>query len=172
VAILPGARAALGDRRAAYSIRAPACYGWLRGEAFYQGMPTSYWHAEITRLNREPTWMDKLLERLGPTRIDYEYVYAPTIDKPGRGAVRSSMKVPTALLTEDQAALPVLIAMLRTDDELAQDIAALVLSRFGAKAQAAVPALRDVATAKERSSSASALSALRAIEAAAKVGAE
>ena len=24
-------------------------YGWLRGEAFYQGMPTSYWRGRIQR---------------------------------------------------------------------------------------------------------------------------
>ena len=48
------------------SVRWPL-YGWLRGEAFYQGMPTSYWHAEIVRLNRSPSWMDYLLDRLGAT---------------------------------------------------------------------------------------------------------
>src|SRR5271154_6264238 len=51
------------------SVRWPI-YGWLRGEAFYQGMPTSYWRSEITRLNREPTWAERLLERIGVRRTN------------------------------------------------------------------------------------------------------
>ncbi len=31
-------------------------WGWLRGEAFYQGRPTSYWRREIARGLRELEW--------------------------------------------------------------------------------------------------------------------
>ena len=49
------------------SIRWPV-YGWLRGEAFYQGLPTSYWRAEIARVDEWPTLTDQLLERIGMPR--------------------------------------------------------------------------------------------------------
>ena len=54
-------------------------WGWLRGEAFYQGRPTSYWRDEVRRwkpidfwgspmelirtCQREPTWFENLLSR-------------------------------------------------------------------------------------------------------------
>src|SRR5436190_8885139 len=31
-------------------------WGWLRGEAFYQGRPTSYWSRELERLTEVPVF--------------------------------------------------------------------------------------------------------------------
>lgn len=30
-------------------------WGWLRGEAFYEGRPTSYWRGELERFRLVPT---------------------------------------------------------------------------------------------------------------------
>ncbi|OAI46023.1 hypothetical protein AYO44_12130 [Planctomycetaceae bacterium SCGC AG-212-F19] len=61
------------------SVRWPI-YGWLRGEAFYQGMPTSYWSREIQQWNGKAeygrsvcgkrssppsTWIDQVKEHFG-----------------------------------------------------------------------------------------------------------
>jgi hypothetical protein len=52
--------------------------GWVKGEAFYQDRPTSYWRREALKLSdwqgeqisgqkpREPSWVEKLLPPDGP----------------------------------------------------------------------------------------------------------
>ena len=115
------------------SVRWPVT-GWARGEAFYQGMPTSYWHNEIkdryeerivhfiasdgkcgfekTHWVRQPTaweeWFDKLFVQSGP----------------GERIGRDMLK------TEEEA-IPVLKELFVSGDIKVRRFAAEKLSRLG-----------------------------------------
>jgi hypothetical protein len=90
-------------------------YGWLRGEAFYQGMPASWWEGKIYQLNGQLSSMDRVLERwtgnaptsesVGAVFLVLDYVQYPV-----------PVAVPFDLASRDSAVLPVLIELLRSDD--------------------------------------------------------
>jgi hypothetical protein len=82
-------------------------YGWLKGEAFYQGMPTSYWRERIqnhleARLARlrgvERPW---IIEAMGDLGISIE----------------NPVDWPDVLGSDEPAAVPVLIELLAEDDD-------------------------------------------------------
>ena len=135
-------------------------YGWLRGEAFYQRMPTSYWRNEITRPNydiEEQSWTDRLTDLVGVARND------------------GSLVIPTELLNDDPTVIPVLIELLKSGDSEVQFIACLVLTHIHVEDNVAVvPALREAAMSSDEWVRTAATQALKAIdpEAAAKAGIE
>ena len=129
-----------------------SAYGWLRGEAFYQGRPASYWRDQVQRHfeakargSVEIPWIAGVLDDLGaPVSIDNP------LDMP-------------EVLRPDPSAIPVLIDLLQEDDEQVCLAACDALGDIGADAQAAVPALLKMLQDPRRSYRESASFALRAI---------
>jgi hypothetical protein len=142
--------------------------GWWRGEAFYQGMPTSYWSRECQRWQelkitgswpgadrywiREPNWFEQHVD--------------PILN---RAPIIWSMD-PLPLLRSDPLAVPVLVELLQDADINVRRIAANGLKMIGPPAKAATPALIQAAENEEMTWDARL--ALQAIdpEAAAKAG--
>ncbi len=71
-------------------------YGWLRGETFYQGRPTSYWRGEMQQWRygmgfagggvgwqREPNWLEQKFPEHFPRRLEtppfYPSQYQPSL---------------------------------------------------------------------------------------------
>jgi hypothetical protein len=116
-------------------------YGWLRGEAFYQGMPTSYWSLECERAGSEdqqsPIWFDRWFGWLGISRASN----------------------PRALSAGDPRAIPVCIELLQTQGRWSRWMGAYALGIIAMTArepgtqneavqsalQAAVPILQEAA---------------------------
>lgn len=100
------------------SVRWPV-YGWIKGEAFYEGRPTSYWRLEALKLidwqeeqatgrTRQPSWVDRLLPTDGP------FLFANEV------------------LEGDAAFQPVLTEMLKDQDPRVRKQAAWGLAKLGA----------------------------------------
>jgi hypothetical protein len=119
-----------------------AVWGWLRGEAFYHGRPTSYWRPKVldssplgyyppainlvarhlvARRPSPPGWVDRLRAWL----------------RGGGGDAEEPFPV------ADPAAVPVLVELLRDEDAAVGAEAADALARIGPGAKTAVPALLD-----------------------------
>jgi hypothetical protein len=118
-------------------------WGWLHGEAFYQGRPTSYWRAQAADWLIANDWgcipslsRHTLPEVLGYERTDWleKRLHIP----PRTGADAAG------LWAGDPAAVPVLIELLTCEDSGIAAQAADGLARVGPYAEAAVPALVEV----------------------------
>jgi hypothetical protein len=112
--------------------------GWVKGEAFYQGRPTSYWSREagnlmqigamvwgspkasvvIPQWQRQPSWIEQ---------------YLPT------GIGNSSTEF--ALFKKDEEELPVLIELLHDPSAQVRLVAAQSLCHFGPEAEFAAERL-------------------------------
>ena len=127
-------------------------YGWLRGEAFYQGMPTSYWHSQISTPYKEPSWAGRLLEQVGGTRTHI-------------GFYRNLM-VPSELLNNDPADILVLKELLHSDDIKSKVIAATLLRKQlgGEETELIKPVLLEGATSDDTDVRNAALETLKAID--------
>jgi HEAT repeat protein len=101
--------------------------GWIRGESFYQGRPTSYWSQQIRAYQHRvpPSSIDRLMATLG--------LSAPNHREPPLEAMLGQ--------EPDPAAVPVLTELLGDPDDQVRYHAANTLSHCGPKAGAAVPAL-------------------------------
>lgn len=112
--------------------------GWLKGEAFYQGYPTSYWSRAIPqywdsrRLEdiRQSTstpacWVDRLM-------LFFNLNHRVGIDPPFQ--IRSDQE-------KDPAAVPVLVELLEDKDDQVCFYAANALGLLGHEAKPAVPTL-------------------------------
>lgn len=153
-------------------------YGRLHGEAFYKGMPTSYWSGQCRnyyvefyehggranwRYQRRPSWADQLLSYCGVT--------ASSDTDP-------LLNENDPLLKPDLEAIPVLVELLKTGDPQSQLVAAYVLEWIGMRAgapelpmekvqyalQAAVPALQEAARSDDKDVRKNMLSALWTID--------
>jgi hypothetical protein len=106
------------------SVRWPI-YGWLRGEAFYQGMPTSYW-------------------RMVFKTIDHEILYEDLASQPREAVVA---ELAFHQMQDDSTAVPVLRALLQADHPRMRELAAFLLGCNGPQSVEAVAelviALRD-----------------------------
>jgi hypothetical protein len=114
--------------------------GYVRGESFYRGRPTSYWSQKICSCPNPPryerwflrpafrptpaSWLDQLKQTAGFGRPVYTFHVRPLRD-------------------EDAAAVPVLVELLRDPDAGVRMYVAETLGPLGGKAKAAVPALRE-----------------------------
>jgi hypothetical protein len=104
------------------SVRWPI-YGWLRGEAFYQGMPTSWWAKEIEeRYDYDFFYIDAIIPGHKLTSWFAETRSSPSLWerleqrlKPGKAAtpVMSAIRIGAPLLDGDAEALPVLLGLIR-----------------------------------------------------------
>jgi HEAT repeat protein len=101
--------------------------GWVKGEAFYQGRPTSYWRIELEQWDPyahgssyEPSWLEK------------------NLPKP----ISSFLGKPVwPLQNVDPEATGVLIELMADEDQKIRGSAFYGLRRIGPRAQAATPAL-------------------------------
>lgn len=116
----------------------PAVYwpvtGWVRGEAFYDGRPTSYWSHAIRRWGNDSaalSWMDKTRVGVGLSRCeavprpvvigDHFDPFDPFLRYP---ATANIPHLPTGV---DRAAMPVLVELLRDQKEAVRLQAAAAL---------------------------------------------
>jgi hypothetical protein len=106
--------------------------GWVRGEAFYQGRPTSYWRSECQCWRWNPPCT-------GPGywcrfRSDDRYSW-----------IEKYLPVPKmALLQGDPGALPVLLELLDVDEAAHEVLTVSALHNLGPAARPAVPRLMDL----------------------------
>jgi hypothetical protein len=87
--------------------------GWVKGEAFYQGRPTSWWSREVDNLTK-PSWIDQYLGRANRDEAEL------------------------ALVTRDREAIPVLIELLHDSSRDVRLFAVEGLFYFGHEAKSAV----------------------------------
>jgi hypothetical protein len=149
--------------------------GFVKGEAFYQGRPTSYWSTEAFSLQ----WLDAEAGGGGETCwVDYHWMRpVSSVEQ-----VLATLNLTTikhksddfVLLNGDSTAIPVLIALLRDPEPQVRQIAAQGLGKVGAGASAAIPAISIACHDENDMVQQQARQALRAIdpEAARKVGRE
>jgi HEAT repeat protein len=103
-------------------------YGWLRGEAFYQGMPTSYWRQRIQQYERpkdakKQASIDDWIQKL-------ESVFGLLADD-----------LPLDILGHDPGTVAVRLELLQDSDECVRKAAILDISLIGPSARPAIPLL-------------------------------
>jgi len=102
--------------------------GRLKGEAFYNGRPTSYWAGAVDDFAQQRGWDDSWL--------------AATLNGIGLNSwVANRNACPDLLERKEPAAVLVLIALLQNPDPDIRSWAAWGLGNIGPEARAAVPAL-------------------------------
>jgi hypothetical protein len=108
-------------------------YGWLRGEAFYRGMPTSWWRNECQCWKYRPIHFDgEWVRDRSQGWLSFIDNYLPAPEMP--------------LFSGDPAALPVLLELLAfADTDVSCELVAIeALHILGPKAKPAVPMLVDI----------------------------
>jgi len=86
-----------------------AVHGWLKGEAFYQGKPTSYWREQIlSHLEARAT---------GVTEVEMPWIIGVMDDLGIAVSFENPLDWPDVLRPDEPAAVPVLIELLTTDDD-------------------------------------------------------
>src|SRR5579862_8031843 len=88
------------------SVRWPV-YGWLRGEAFYQGMPTSWWRGRIQRH----------LEARGAKGVEIPWIVGVMDDLGMPISLENPLELPDVLRCEDAGSFPVLIELLADEND-------------------------------------------------------
>jgi hypothetical protein len=123
-------------------VRWPA-YGWLRGEAFYQGMPASWWEQEIDQtyvpLLVNPGWGQRPggWFRLVPPSL---WVQAEQWLHYGKRMTTTYMEE-APLLDGDSAALPLLLTLIRSRSAKVRQVAIAGLLAQGKQGAEVLPAL-------------------------------
>jgi len=119
-------------------------WGWLRGEAFYQGRPTSWWRQELSQWKMHEVWMRNSLEwcasqrrlEMGFERSDtrFEKVADWISVQILRGEPAPLRRIP-AILDFDSAAEAVLTELCEDSSQEIRDLANFGLERArGARA--------------------------------------
>jgi hypothetical protein len=118
-------------------------WGWLRGESFYRGRPTSYWSREAADWCMDHDWgcipglrRHTLPDVLGYDRTDRLERCLHIPPRQGEAA--------EVLWAGDEAAVPVLIELLKDEDSDVRGEAARALGRAGPRARGAIPALVEL----------------------------
>lgn len=110
-------------------------FGWLAGETFYQGMPTSYWCDQARTCDSFPL------------AVRHTYCRNTADDSTLRQALQvlfgsNDWPADHPLLRGDPASVPVLSELLHDDDPHVKIIAARGLGNVGPGARSAVPELQ------------------------------
>jgi hypothetical protein len=95
--------------------------GWLRGEAFYQGKPTSYWSQAIWTWGNDSaagTWLDQ-------ARVNLGFGRSAAVPRPA--VLGTQVFVTTGGPYADPTALPVLVELLRDKNEFVKGQAAVAI---------------------------------------------
>lgn len=119
--------------------------GFLRGERFYQGMPTSYWSKRI-REGPFPYSSGEIVQ------VDYRtWVPATSVDelKSWLGLQHTVAAFQYPLRENDPEAIPVLIELLKDPSSTVRMYAAETLGAFGPRAVSALPTLSELLDDKE-----------------------
>ncbi|HEY1380844.1 MAG TPA: HEAT repeat domain-containing protein [Gemmataceae bacterium] len=111
--------------------------GVIRGESFYRGWPTCYWHRDLARYR----------ELWSPLSGDWYLIREPVAVEDWLARVLGRDVIPTRppILDGDPAALPVLIELLQCPDYKTRRAAATGLGAIGPAAREATPALTEIA---------------------------
>jgi hypothetical protein len=120
--------------------------GWVRGESFFRGRPTSYWSREVKDWMASQDWgcippprLHTLPEVLGYDRTDWLERRLGIPPRVGADA--------PCLWEGDRKAVPVLVELLKDKDTSVAAKAASGLGRIGPEARGTVPALIKVLVA-------------------------
>jgi hypothetical protein len=131
-------------------------YGWLRGEAFYQGMPTSYWSIQIDRhygLTKDR--IDDLRQLLGlrsgvvsddrvlSVDVGAVPVLTELLSDPEPKVRWAAVWQLYMVAPENQASIPVLLDLLRASETYIRNDAIYLLGEFRSRARGAIPVLRE-----------------------------
>jgi hypothetical protein len=109
-------------------------YGWLRGEAFYQGMPTSYWREECRH------WLPREIRISATPQVEWNR-QSSEFEKWRDSFLHLPKNETFPLITGDPQCLPVLIELLQFEDKQLSRIVLYALERIGSGAVAVVPIL-------------------------------
>jgi hypothetical protein len=116
-------------------------WGWLRGEAFYKGRPTSYWSRQIQDYARQADFYN----RHRPPSMQPEGVNVPATPVDSLrcvcGLSYHVAPLPYPFEAKGPAATPALTELLRDGDPYVRRYAADCLGDLGPVAKPAVPAL-------------------------------
>jgi HEAT repeat protein len=140
--------------------------GWVKGEAFYDGRPTSYWSQAISNwledpmdVTSTPNWLDEWKQYLGWS-TESSAVATLSENPDARPVLRQLSKDPNAqvrrtalgmlIAEKGQEAIPILIEGLKDEYSGVRLDAAFALLEYDADAHLAIPAL--VGGLKEESS--------------------
>jgi hypothetical protein len=95
--------------------------GWVNGEAFYQGRPTSWWARELQRID----WLSLLSSQAPP---DPKPAWVPEVARP----LWDDPMLGVGLLDPHppHEAVPVLLGLLQHDDDKVRRVAAEVLRQI------------------------------------------
>jgi hypothetical protein len=111
--------------------------GWARGEAFYQGRPTSYWVREVRRLDMLDMWTSGILYFFPPERTKTEQWLERHTGIQLSGGRSASLPL------DDPAAVPVLLELLKSEDFQVRLFAIQALGHIGPDARPAWDGLRE-----------------------------
>jgi HEAT repeats len=143
-------------------------WGWLHGEAFHRGRPTSYWAGRMRGNQRALVSED--MDPAGPAVRVYLAVSAPPW-APWENALRLRLGLsevpPEEVLLDGHdsaSAVPVLITLFKDDDPQVHDAAAFCLSILGPESRKAVPALVGALKDDDANVRAAAAQALKRID--------
>src|SRR5579862_4720093 len=120
----------LGSLLLVPSVRWPV-YGWLRGEAFYQGKPTSYWSQKIRILGE--AWRSGNSASPSPLADRFHSIFQS-------GDIYTEEQEAVALF-KDPSALPVLLALLKDESPVVRSAGVYLLDKTGLPADTMVPVL-------------------------------
>jgi HEAT repeats len=148
-------------------------YGWLRGEAFYKGMPTSYWEEEAAAYT--PIFFDQWQPKHDDgtaawksRKVDrYRWILA---HMPPQGTPLEPAPCPAIvndrppLADGDPDAIPVLLQLLQSRVETVRWLAVWEMVELGSRANDAIPALHELLTSDDAGARHRAATALRAID--------
>jgi len=115
--------------------------GWVLGEAFYKGRPTSYWSEELSRWGKQ--W-NGYQEDQDPTFTREETMWDRFAEGlSGRRALELEFGGEELQLVNPEA-VPVLLDLLKDSNPFVRSIAALCLGKIGPEARPAVPILLEL----------------------------
>jgi hypothetical protein len=156
-------------------------YGWLRGEAAYQGMPVSWWAREIEE-SYHPSYFGKLLlDEPCPRPTDWEVTRPASLWDQLQQRLRpetTAMPVSDSiigggpLLDGDSTALPVLLSLIRNQSAKVRRVSIAGLLAQGKPQPEVVAALLEAMTDPDAAVRRDAMTALQRLdpEVAAKAG--
>jgi hypothetical protein len=162
-------------------------YGWLRGESFYQGMPTSWWAGEIEEAYH-PVAIGEVVVRNPPNKIRLPPEPEPMPTEwyrqnrprfwdniwmrlsPQTVAIAiEDVTIPGPLLDGDPAALPLLLVLIRSESAKVRRVAIAGLRAQGNQQPEVVPALMAAVQDPDLDVRRDAITALRKLDPAAAV---